>query len=517
MSTLNRPHNAGLAATGLLWLATNVAVAQVGPTSPGPAPIHAPASTPGSTFSVLLMLNGTVVKGEITEDPQAGVYRLKCKGGQVPYPRNNVKKAAGTLEELYQYQVDGLPPHDSDERMKLVRWCLTEKLKAQAREQLAAVLAMSPDDVEANRMAKNIDANADAAGRIDPEVRQTGAEIPRIEAPAPLDSRVLQRIRTQYGNKTLPEIFDLPPAVAVSRASDFARVVHPVLQQNCAGCHNERYQGEFQLVQVKIPKDLRNPDVARANLDAALRLVNPDDPSRSELLSNGLIPHGSKKTAIFKGPNDPQYRVLSTWARSLRPAPARAGNEGVNRTGYTPANAAPAGGGFGSDRPGREAPPEAAPAPGRAPAAEEGFGAVRRGSARPYPSSDPSVGMTGTLPPELEAGASRPSYPRPFAVGGVTPNLPASPGSPTPRRAAPPLPVKNEPTEEAEPSAPDLPTGPSPSSVVVEKTDNPNQLPGMDKPLYPTPPKAESPAGKKKSKLDPALLEKMIKTRNAQP
>jgi len=517
MSTQNPPLIAGLAASGLLWLATSVADAQVGPTSTGPAPISAPASTPSSKFAVLLMSNGTVVRGEITEDPQAGVYRLKCRGGQVPYPKNAVKKAAGSVEELYQYQVACLPPRDPDERMKLVRWCLTEHLTAQAREQLKAVLAICPDDAEATRMAKNMDANAEAAGRLDPEIRRTAAEMPRAEAPAALDSRVLKDIRKRYGNNALPEIFDLPQAVAVSRAAEFARSVHPVLQQNCAGCHNERYQGKFQLVAIKIAKDLRNPDVARANLDATLRLINPDDPTRSELLSESLGPHGPRKNGIFKGTNDPQYQILGAWARSLRPAPARPGGENVSRAGYDPATSGTVGG-FGSDRPGREVPPVLGSA-ARRPAADgeaTSFGGMRVGSTRPSRPTDPSAEMTGTLPPVLDGGVPLPSFPRPFTVGGAPPAGEAP--SPATRRQVAHPPGKTEAGDDAEPfpDQPPLPTEASPRSVIVEATDDPNKLPGMDKPRYPTLPKSNS-AGMKKPKLDPALLEKMIKSRNANP
>ena len=60
----------------------------------------------------------------------------------------------------------------------------------------------------------------------------------------------------------------------------------------------------------------------------------------------------------------------------------------------------------------------------------------------------------------------------------------------------------------------------NPSSVVVGPTDNPNQLPGMDQPLYPTSPKADpdgtkiDPASKKPKKIDNTLLEKLMKNRN---
>ena len=506
MSTQNLPLIPGLASTGLLWLATTVAFAQEQPGLGSMAP--APASSTSTTLRVLLMSNGTVVRGEITEDAKAGVYRLKCRGGQVPYPRTSVKKAAGTIEEVYDYQVAHLAPRDPDERLKLVRWCLAEHLTAQAREQLAAVLAMCPDDREAKLMAKNMDANAEAAARLDPDVRRTSGEMPRVEAPAALDPRILKSIRKEYGKAALPEIFDLPPAVAVGRANDFARVVHPVLQQNCATCHNEKYQGEFQLVQVKIAKDLRNPDVARANLDATLRLVNPDDPSRSDLLASGLVPHGGKKDAVFKGPNDPQYKLLSLWARSLRPAPSKAPGDAPARAGYVSDDAPGAEGGFGSDRPGREPAPPPLPPPYKGPAqAGDLFGAGRPGASRPARSAAPTA-EAANLPPMPEG-----DFPLPFSVGGEAQARRAAATKATARPAG-----TKEAADEADPNAvtPTTATQIDSRTVVVEKTDDPSQLPGMNQPRYPTLPKADK-EGKAKTKVDPALLEKLMKNRNGAP
>ena len=73
---------------------------------------------------------------------------------------------------------------------------------------------------------------------------------PASRPPPPLDPQVVVRARKNYGN-ALPVIFDLPPAQAVPRAAEFARYVQPVLLQSCARCHNERYPGTFQLVEIK--------------------------------------------------------------------------------------------------------------------------------------------------------------------------------------------------------------------------------------------------------------------------
>jgi hypothetical protein len=516
MSPKNPPIIVGLAAPGLLWLATSVAFGQDPP--PAPPGLPTPASTPSSTspkaFRMLLLTNGKVIPGDIVEDTSAGQYRLRQNGGSVSYPRIMVLTAGQSIEDLYRFQVFRLPEGDPDERMKLARWCLTEHLMPQAREQLEAIQAMCPNDAEVKRMIYNLSSTADRPAPLDEGVRRTSGE-----APATLDPRVI--IKAQKRFNALPEIFDLPPAQAVKRANEFADYVQPVLQQSCARCHNEKYQGDFQLVEVRTRRDQANPDNARANLDATLRLINPDDPARSPLLSAGLVPHGDSKAAIFRGANDKNYQVLSQWNRSLRvtsatvagprPGARGFGDGNVSRTGLASPEDAP-GEGFASERSARSA-------ASRPPGADslEKFDS-------PFPTPPPRafVQQFDENAEFVTAPGDRPEFPAPFSVGGAAANRPPTP------KAAPKA-------KAARPSAPGTPANPSsptpsvskrtakpagPGSVIVT-TDDPNELPGMDQPRYP--PKAEASdedeeadkIDKKKAKpIDGALLEKVMKSRN---
>jgi hypothetical protein len=491
MSPQNPSLIVGLAAPGLLWLATSVAPGQSVP------PPQAPAQAP--TYAALLLSNGKVVRGEIVEDAGVGVYRLRQGGGSVPFPRSMVQKAAGSVEELYRFRVARLAVSDPDERVKLARWCLTEHLPAQAREQLLAVQAMCPNDAEVDRMLKNLSANVSGVGKVDEATRQAG-----FEAPSPLSPQAVVKARNHYGN-ALPVIFDLPPAQAVPRAAEFARYIQPILLQNCARCHNDKYPGMFQLVEVRNNRDKQNPDIARANLDATLRLIDPDDPSQSKLLSSGLVPHGPSKNAIFSGPNNPSYRDLANWTKSLRPAPnaaARPAGGPVNRTGFNAPEPAPMpGDGFAADRGGR-GPSGRAPAPSPLP----GLDVLSAGkAAMPPPPSrrivnnyDESADFSGNPDAEFQL---------PFVAGGAPPVQPPPARQPTNGAKAPvnaPVPQANV-------------TQVAPGTVVVGSTDDPNLLPGMNQPLYPTSVGADSPAKKNKPKIDNALLEKMMKNRNSNP
>ncbi|WP_435005514.1 hypothetical protein P12x_003362 [Tundrisphaera lichenicola] len=489
MSPKNHSLIVGLAAPGLLWLATSVAIGQS-----VPAP-RVPSQAP--TYAALLLSNGKVVLGDIVEDAKAGVYRIRASGGPLAFPKNMVQKAGGSIEELYEFLAARLPVGDIGEKMKLARWCLTENLTDQAKEQLLAMQAACPDDAEVRRMLYNLAATSSAPGRMDPAVRQTSGEVP-----APLDPRVLGKVRGSFGGAA-PVIFDLPTAQAVRRAGEFTEYVQPVLQMSCARCHNERYEGSFQLVEIKNAKDRKNPDIARANLDATLRLINPDDPSRSELLSSGLLPHGGSKNAVFRGPNDRYFQVLNTWVKRIRPASSSASRtsaDPVSRTGYAPAEPS-SDDGFASDREGR-------------------IPVSRSAVPRPLPGLDILEAARAANPPppaprtvnQYEENADLSGYPDsefpiPVGAGGLPP-IPAPPaGNPaTPAKAPARLPA-------AQPDV--LPL--SPERVVIEANADPNQLPGMEKPLYPTAAATKAPGKKSQPKIKGADLEKLLKARNAQP
>ncbi len=326
MSTQNRPLIVGLVSPGLFWLAASVAHGQ-GTPSPRGLPTTRRRRR-SATLSVLLMSNGTVVQGEIADDPAGGVYRLKTRGGQVPYPKSSVKRAGRSIQELYRYQVAALPPGDPDERMKLVRWCLTEHLQPQAREQLTDVLKLSPEDPEAVADGDEPRRQRPRTATATPSCSGPSGEMPRGDAPATLDPGIVKRLRKGFGNSLAR---DLRPAPRAGRPSGLGvRRVRPARPPAALRQLSQReVSGDFQLVQVRNLRDRQNPDIARANLDAALRLVNPDDPARSDLLSAGLVPHGPKQGGdLPRGERPPLPGPRHLGPRASAPAhrpPAAAG------------------------------------------------------------------------------------------------------------------------------------------------------------------------------------------------
>ena len=277
---------------------------------------QAATSTPAERF--LLLTNGQLIKGVVSE--RATDYQVSQRVGAMSFPKRRVEGAFDTIADAYQYRVEQLPGSDTEERMKLALWCLNLKLTAQAKDQLVKVIELNPKHDQAKAMLFSMQQAAEVASQRprDPDVQQAAAETPRENRPGVLDAAVIQNARRGLGISGLPVIFDLPAPLAVKRANEYFRSVHPLLQAYCARCHDGNYNGPFQLISIKNRTD-RNPDALRANLDATLRLINPESPAKSELLSCTLRAHGNdpRPRAIFTGSNDKSYQIIAAWVQSL--------------------------------------------------------------------------------------------------------------------------------------------------------------------------------------------------------
>ncbi len=469
MAPLNRKYRAGLVALGFLGTTASVGAQDAAPPLPAMSPAPAPRNAPA--FAVLVLSNGRMLQGTITESASGDTYELHMTGGLIPVPKRDVAHRYGSLDELYRDKAARLPANDPDERMKLARWCLEQHMEGPAKEQLRSLLAINPSDLRAQRMVASIDANALRAAERDTEVRVAGAEV--VET-APRASMPLPRSRTSAGRRVeRPVIFDLPPDVANRRFAEFAWDVHPILQVSCAGCHNDAYQGEYRLITGKSRRDW-TADVVRANLDATLRYVRADDPTHSDLVAYAANAHGPGLRAVFHGANDRRQQRLIAWLRLLKTAEGGV-PESPPPTAMTSAPQVPDG--FGSDR---VPAPRATPMPAPPSSSIDGSGLGARNYSQHYEMNAVAPGV----PPGV-------SFDPPTLPGIPKPTAPKEPGATASRTTVP-----------ASPSGPprmtDLPPGtpvPPPDDVIPPST-----------------------RPKKSTKVDPALLEQLLKSRQqAQP
>ena len=454
---------------------------------------------------MLLLSNGKVVRGEIVEDAAAGVYRLQQSGGTVPYPRSMVLKAAGSVEELYQFQVARLPVGDPDERMKLARWCLTEHLPAQAREQLRPSRRCARATPRSGGCSSTSTPPPTAPG-VDPEVRRTSGEARR----AARQPRPPGRQQAKSGSTPCPVIFDLPPAQAVKRANEFAEYVQPVLLQSCVKCHNEKYQGAFQLVEIKnsaTEEPRHRPGQPRRHAPAGQ--PRRPDPERAPLGRPGPARRQQERhlprarTTGLTASSSPGSRASGPPRR--RPAPADADT----RTGSA-ARARP-GDGFATDRSGRAALGPSPPPrpPGRSPASQPLNAAPGRQPAAPVPAGPPT---SSRKTPTSRSSPATPGFPGPLRRRGRPADPPVAPLPPPPRpqAAAPEPPAPRRPSH---PRRPRRRRGRTHRRPQPAPRDGPAALPDLAAGGPPGPPATK----KAKPKIDNALLEKMMKNRNATP
>ena len=552
MYTKNLIPLVGLAALGWLGFSASAAVAQGVPSGGGqdmtPRPI--PAPTPAPRPSVLLLTTGQIQTGVIEDDPDGNAYLLKVRGGTFRVDKSRVEHVASSIEDLYRYRAGRLPQGDADEHIKLARWCLEQNLRLQAREQLQAVLNVAPKDPLATLMIKSMDATDEAAAnRVrDDDVRQAGAEMPDETNPVN-QARVNKALRA-YGNTGLPVVFDLPPTLAVKRAKEFAVYIQPVLQRHCASCHNDRYNGSFRLAEIKTRKDMADETIIRANLDATLQLVNTENPGQSPLLTRAIVPHGNNPRPALSGPNDVAYRNLQNWANNLKGAsrggaPAQmvpGADPALTRTSATmPAPAqAPPRSNFAIDRNGKMTPVQTQ--------AADGFGADRSGNVPTGPKAEMEAngfvtdgraqsvnyqdgryqGQGGGFPTARNGDAFQappgfkpqnsgaPNQPAAFDPSTV----PLAPGTPqrlqsmTGRATTPapvPAPVATAPT-----AAGELPSLPGAAPAAAKAADDVPPAGGYN--ANNLPPVADikelSKNARKRTKLNPAALEAIMKARN---
>jgi hypothetical protein len=258
-----------------------------------------------------------------------------------------------------------------------------------------------------------------------------------------------------------------------------------LLQVHCAKCHNGEYEGPFQLVTTKSRAD-HTPEALRANLDATLRLVDPKNPSHSELLSTTLRAHGPRlrPRPIFPGSNDPTYQILARWVQNLCPPSTGAEANRAERVQTLTERAET----FAIDRDqiGRDRPDQNAPAlSGRAARPELAAGMAAETRIPP-----PSRFVRGGAPVAQGSNPAVPDeFPLPFAITGVKPNLaPADPAS-KPAATGP----------DGSPAKPASPAAPDPSGEPAKAKDGSGAPKKPSKPLT----------------IDPKLLERALQNRNA--
>jgi hypothetical protein len=121
----------------------------------------------------------------------------------------------------------------------------------------------------------------------------------------------------------------LSPLAAQAQALDyefFSTRVQPVFLEKrpghtrCVVCHSERSNNAFRLEKLAPGARTWSEEQSRRNFEMASRLVVPGDPRAGLLLTHPLAPEAGGSAyhsggRQFASRNDPQWKILSQWAR----------------------------------------------------------------------------------------------------------------------------------------------------------------------------------------------------------
>lgn len=446
------------------------------------------ASAPSaSSPTVHLLKKDRLVEGRLTEEPDGYVIEQQSasnpgRTARFKIPKGELVASYADMETFYQHKRSEIAENDPHEHMMLARWCLSHGLKDHAHEHLEVVNRLLPGSREAQAMLTNLKSQVEreqvaAQAPADSAVRMASTTAGDVDGPAKLPADIrreaIQQARETFSGRGAPVVFDLPPALAMKRAQEFNQGVHLVLQNKCASCHHERSGSSFQLIQVQRRSD-HTKEVTLFNLDAVLRLVDPEEPSHSQLLVSSLMPHKPNNRPILMGQNDRNYRILSAWVHSLK-SNGTLGDPAAMPQGFA-SNAPGAGQAGNGERFAGNRPEAAIPA--------TNAGAMPGG---------PALGIGATPPMEFPTEAVAPQG---KGVGPAIPGAPTAPMISERGTAGPPIPGMGS-----------LPAGAAPVPAPAPAAASPAAAPGLPD----APPATKSSAPAKPIKINNKALDAFLR------
>lgn len=246
---------------------------------------------------LLILINGKIVEGKISESPSGFLVEVKSSKYLVPYAR--VRYEAENLRDAYLKQRRLMIKPAPREHVALAGWCVNQELFAEARIELRDALRLSPRNPSARKMLVQLEEILNPDGpankQRDPTTERddTGFELPETKSLAGLSRDVVR----EY----------------VSR-------VQPLLMNRCnnGSCHGStKHKSNFSLERVRSGfRRHRGPN--ERNLTKVLKQINVDSPDRSPLLTVTSGRHGGGRRDVFIGRAGAKQReTLRDWIRKV--------------------------------------------------------------------------------------------------------------------------------------------------------------------------------------------------------
>jgi hypothetical protein len=259
---------------------------------------EAPATVGGKPQPerLLVLASGRVVSGTITQS--AGGYVVEKPNGNLLVPFEQVRLEAADLPEAYRKLRATMKAPTATHHVGLAQWCLTNQLFDPARAELREALLLEPNRGDIRTMLQRLE-----------EILDPKATAPVAPPPQPLTADGFEP----------PESSSLA-GLPEDAAHEFVAKVQPILLNKCgnASCHAATSQSSsFRLTAVHSGSGSHRVFVER-NLAAVLRLVDPQRPDASPLLTVPRGNHGRAGRTIFYGARgDDQLALLREWVRAV--------------------------------------------------------------------------------------------------------------------------------------------------------------------------------------------------------
>lgn len=285
-----------LAGVGLMPIAENLSSTQAILADE----LQQPAEDEVATEGVLVLRDGPIVTGKIVRS--GNVYQVQGPNGRWSVPEDLVKLRCASLLEAYgKLRVNAQSQRDAHAHLALARWCLTNHLDKEARQEAVDALTLEPDREDAKRLLRNVDETLLAKQNPSP---------PRVH-----DDPMRAARQAAAANDDAVSLGGLSRELALR----FSRRIQPILVNNCtsAGCHGRDSQTGLRLYKVTPGKDASRY-IAERNLAEVLQQIDANAPRSSPLLTASRGNHGRRGRPVFAGPRgEDQSAELQKWITAV--------------------------------------------------------------------------------------------------------------------------------------------------------------------------------------------------------
>lgn len=255
-----------------------------------------PAEPVGDGQGILVMFNGNVTSGHIVRLGEN--FQIKTPTSTILVPGSAVKLHAANLQDAYITLRKQIPAEGGEElHLNLARWCLTQKLIPQARQELKTILQTDPEFEAARELLRKIDEI------LNPPVKEKGSD-------------VQEKLKAVQQGLNLVEEQTTLAGMSREVGAEYTRRVQPIVMNGCAlaSCHGPQGPSKLQLHRVRAESGLRN--LTESNLLKLTKFIDREHPDESPLLKVPQGSHGLKGKPVFAGSTGlQQHARLRDWVR----------------------------------------------------------------------------------------------------------------------------------------------------------------------------------------------------------